>query len=337
MSYLIRPIKNDDFEYFKKFAFQAALGITNLPKNEERLKEQLEFALSSFSDRPEKIPKAFYLFALEDSQTKRVGGICGIFSRTGNGTPLYYYKISSEKLQKPFKESRDEVAILEPIAYSSGPSEICSLYLDYDFRKEGLGKLLSLSRFHFMASFREHFTDTLFAEMRGYIDEQGNSPFWNVVGRTFLDIDFKTLMAWRDSGIQVAPHIFPKYPIYIPFLPIEAQEVIGKVHPNTEPALHMLLNQGFRFNQEIDFYDAGPKVTAPVDEIQTIKNSQLKQVARIEKLGSETKNYLISNTRCDFRACYGTLSFESNELILDETAAKLLEVNTGDEIRFNER
>lgn len=333
MAYVIRPIKESDFEFFKKFAFQAALGITNLPKNEERLKEHLELAVNSFS-KSESNQKAFYLFALEESESKKVGGICGIFSRTGNGTPFYYYNISSVKLQKTFKESSDEIAILEPIVYTSGPSEICSLYLDFDFRKEGLGKLLSLSRFHFIASFRERFTDTIFAEMRGYIDSEGNSPFWNVIGRTFLDIDFKTLMAWRDSGVQVAPHIFPKYPIYIPFLPSSAKEVIGKVHPNTEPALHMLLKQGFSFSQEIDFYDAGPKITVETDEIQTIKESQLKLVTRIEKLSPNTKSTLISNTRFDFRACYGALSIESDGLILDEEAAKLLEVNKGDKIRF---
>ncbi len=41
----------------------------------------------------------------------------------------------------------------------TGASELCTLFLDPDWRKEGNGYLLSKSRFMFMAAFRDRFNE----------------------------------------------------------------------------------------------------------------------------------------------------------------------------------
>ncbi len=68
----------------------------------------------------------------------------------------------------------------------TGSSELCTLFLDPDWRKEGNGYLLSKSRFMFMAAFRDKFNDKVVAEMRGVIDEHGYSPFWQSLGKRFF-------------------------------------------------------------------------------------------------------------------------------------------------------
>ncbi len=55
----------------------------------------------------------------------------------------------------------------------TGSSELCTLFLDPQWRKEGNGYLLSKSRFLFMAAFRERFNEKVVAEMRGVIDRAG--------------------------------------------------------------------------------------------------------------------------------------------------------------------
>lgn len=72
----------------------------------------------------------------------------------------------------------------------TGSSELCTLFLDPDWRKEGNGYLLSKSRFMFMAAFRDKFNDKVVAEMRGVIDEHGYSPFWQSLGKRFFSMDF---------------------------------------------------------------------------------------------------------------------------------------------------
>lgn len=72
----------------------------------------------------------------------------------------------------------------------TGHSELCTLFLDPDYRHGENGKLLSKVRFLFIAAFRERFSRRLIAEMRGFSDENGRSPFWESVGHRFFSIEF---------------------------------------------------------------------------------------------------------------------------------------------------
>lgn len=333
--YFIRPIESKDFEAMVRLAFSANLGITNLPKNEKRLKNYLELAESSFKKKSDFNESNLYLFILEDFESGMVGGICGIFSMTGFPDPLYYYKIVSSPVEKSFSEMPSSIETLKVVSYKTGPTEICSLYLDQKFRKEGLGRLLSFSRFHFIASFKERFCKTVFAEMRGFIDEKQESPFWNGLGRHFLDIDFSSLMAWRDLGIHFLPHILPKHPIYIALLNPDAKNAIGKVHPRTEPAMHLLLEQGFKLTKEIDPFDAGPRILAKTEEILEIKNSSLHEITEIKTITGKGMQVLLSNNRLDFRACFGEIKQRrKGGWILDRKASQALQVEVGDKVRF---
>ena len=43
-----------------------------------------------------------------------------------------------------------------------------------------------------MAEFRERFPAQVMADLRGYFDEQGRSPFWEAIGKHFFDMDFSS-------------------------------------------------------------------------------------------------------------------------------------------------
>ncbi|MGR5543061.1 arginine N-succinyltransferase, partial [Vibrio campbellii] len=60
----------------------------------------------------------------------------------------------------------------------TGCSEICTLFLRPSFRQGLNGRLMSKCRFLMMAEHPERFSKTIFAEMRGVSDDDGNSPFW---------------------------------------------------------------------------------------------------------------------------------------------------------------
>lgn len=59
----------------------------------------------------------------------------------------------------------------------TGHSELCTLFLDPDYRYGENGKLLSKVRLLLIAAFRKRFMQLLIAEMRGLSDEKGCSPF----------------------------------------------------------------------------------------------------------------------------------------------------------------
>jgi arginine N-succinyltransferase len=262
--YRIRPIEEKDRQILHAFAEEAFIGITNLPKNNERREKLLQRALSPH-------PKSYYLFLMEEFTKKTPLGVCGIFPKTEN---LDYFKLHTEALPGYFPESPSNISYLERVRYNKGPTEICSLYLAPEARNLGIGKLLSFSRFYFMKAFPDLFEEEVFAEMRGVIDENGDAPFWDSLGRHFLSISYKELMHRVDAGEVRVKELMPLKTVYVDLLDSKGQHAIGKTYHNTTPAFKILEEQNFRFLDEIDLFDAGPRVVCKREEIATIKQSK---------------------------------------------------------------
>ncbi|MDG4870301.1 arginine N-succinyltransferase, partial [Guyparkeria sp. 1SP6A2] len=64
--------------------------------------------------------------------------------------------------------------------------------------------------------------------------------------------------------------LMPKHPLYVDFLSEPAQQVIAKVHPNTEPARKILEDEGMRYEGYIDIFDAGPTLEAYIDDLRMV-------------------------------------------------------------------
>lgn len=327
--YRIRPVRKEDAPHLEKLAMEAHIGLTNFPKQAARRNALLERVYNTFQ---EKAKEPYFLFALEDTLQKGVVGVAGIFPSTGHPEPLEYFRINRHSNPQVFEEMRDHYETLNKVSYTDGPTEICSLYLAQFLRKEGLGKLLSFSRFLFMKAFPERFHAQVFAEMRGFSDEAGTSPFWDAVGRKFCPISYGELLARRDRGEKGASSLFPSEPVLVDLLPYDLRPLLGATHTCTTPALKILIDQGFKKTSEVDLYDAGPRIMAEREEIKTIKNSRRGVIREIKAI--QGQSLLISNVRLDFRACLGRVLPKESGIVLDEEAAKLLQVDIGDEILF---
>ena len=331
---IIRPITQEDAEAFEYLAFSASTGIRSLPKNRAQLQKKMENSLKAFSSPDEKSPYDNYLFVLEDLTTHAIGGTCAIISKTGIEAPLYFYRIETLKPESKTLQLND-IPILAPVSYAPAPSEIGGLYLSPEFRREGLGRLLSLSRFLFIAAHLSRFESHTFAEMRGNIDKNDTAPFWDGIGKQFYNIEFIDLMNLMDEGVQVLPDILPKHPIYIPLLKEDTQDSISKIHPDTRPALNMLLEEGFRLTQDIDIFDGGPRIEAETKQIRSIKDSVVAELTSVSRQPIDSPRYIISNNRLNFRACYGTLQKTAeNGIVLPSDIAAALQIKVGDFIRY---
>lgn len=325
----LRTYQSKDLDAVIDLAHQAQIGMTNLPKNRERLKGMGELSLRSFQEEISKPALHFYIFVLEDAKTHDIIGISGIKSIT---PVLEYYQVSSITLPRLFEEVPHQFQILERVKYTHGPSEICALFLSEKARQQGLGKLLSLSRFHFMAAFPLRFTDQLFADMRGIIHPNGDCPFWDGVGRHFLPLPFTKFMELRDQKEDPISSLMPSLPIYIDLLPESVKNAIGQTHVNTHPALKMLLELGFSPTGEVDLYDAGPRVIAKTSSIKTIKESKTIIIDSIAKeLNAPPR--LISNENLDFKSAWGQIDIKSRTI--DKQTAEALDVKIGNTIRYS--
>lgn len=331
---VIRPIKKKDLEIFAEFSFESLLGITNLSRDRDKLLEKVLHSENNLLSDIQQPDSEEYYFVLEDLSTGRIGGVCGILANS-KLSHKYSYHIETILTHSKHISAPQEMKILKPTINQTSSSEVCSLYLQPTFRHSGQGRLLSLSRFLFMAGHPKRFRKKISAELRGFIDPLQTSPFWDGIGNNFCHLSFVEVMAQLDQDRTFISEILPKYPIYIALLPKEVQEAIGKTHDSSKPALQMLIQEGFVYTQEIDIFDGGPSLIASTSGIRTIKNSSLATVKFTNDNLTEETEYIISNEQLEFRACFGKLLFtpKTQALINEEVAAGLL-IKEGDPIRF---
>lgn len=333
---VIRPIRSGEGAPLEKLAMEAQLGITSLPKNRGLLEKKIEDSLQAFSKTSLHLPSnEKYLFVLEEIDTGNTAGICAIYSKTGVTEPLYFFRIETLVQESPSIPMPRELKLLIPTIRTNTPTEIGTLFLSKKYRKEGAGRLLSLSRFLFMACFPERFDKIVFAELRGFINEQNQSPFWNGIGAHFLNIEYADLIQLRNRDRSFIPAIMPKYPLYASLLDKDTQEAIGKVHPNTAPALAMLKKEGFSLTDLIEFFDGGPVIEADLKEIRSIKKSKTAYVSEIIENKIWPPSLIVSNHQLDFRACLANVEEIGNhEARLNKETAYALGVKIGDKIRY---
>lgn len=333
--FIIKPITTENAKVIEKFMSDDLLGITSLPRNKRFLHQKLNASLSSFSKTIENPKNENYFFVLENVQTGEIGGICGIESKCCVENSGYTFKI--EKIPAPETElpiPRKQM-VLHLNCENNGPTEICSLYILPSFRKEGLGRLLSLSRFLFIAAFPSRFENKIIAEMRGYADDKHKSPFWDGVGKHFLTMEFEEIMEFIEEIRESIPNIAPKYPIYVSLIDEAAQDAIGRVHFDTQPALNMLMQEGFTLTNEIDLFDGGPKIECATHEVRTIKHSRVATIIELSQKPIQSESYIICNNSLHFACCYGCLTIiDENQVIIPSEVARLLAVNQGDLIRY---
>ncbi|MDI9244416.1 arginine N-succinyltransferase [Marinobacter sp. CHS3-4] len=343
---LIRPLQENDLEALYAMAQSAGKGLTTLPADRGLLAKKIRHARDAFDQRcaPE---AALYLFALEDTELKQCVGISGIQARVGLDEVFYNYRLSVT-----VNASRElGVHVRTPTLHLSNDmtdtSEICSLLLSDSHRGGGNGLLLSRCRFMFMDHFRKHFSEKVFAEMRGVSDKDGRSPLWDALGRKFFDMEFTQADTLSGLGNKsFIAELMPKFPIYLPMLPDEARAVIGRVHDNTAPALKMLQAEGFNFNGMVDIFDGGPVVEAFVHNVRTIRDS-MDRIVMIRSKTAEQKQALAGEHESepeimvcngsfqDFRVTTVPASWVSLDTVsLSETIADALGVSAGDRVRL---
>ena len=267
---IVRQIRKTDLDGLHKLAKKAGTGITTLQDDKKLLRKRLEHTLYSFEKTVDSPSGESYLFVMEDENNKLVG-ICGILSKVGGYEPFYTYVMTTETHNSKDLNVRSNVEILKLEKKYSGPTEIGSLYAHPNAR--GNGKLLSFSRFLYIAEYLDRFEDEVIAELRGVVTTRGHSPFYEYCMKHFFKIDYMTADYLSMKNKQFIEDLMPNHPIYVDLLPKNVRDVFGKVHKNTEPAKGMLEKQNFSFNGEIDIFEAGPTYSCPTKEIHAVQNA----------------------------------------------------------------
>ena len=330
---VIRAIQAEDLDALIEMAGQVGSGMTTLKPDRELLGARVECAVASFA---EAIPPQDrdYMFVMEDTTSARLAGICAIKGAVGLAEPFYNYRIGT------LVHSSRELGVytrMDTLYLSNdltGSSELCSLFLRPDYREGYNGKWLSKSRFLFIAQFQQLFTEKIIAEMRGFQADDGTSPFYEGLGRHFFKMDFNHVDGLTALGKKsFIAELMPRQPMYVCYLPEDAQAVIGQVHRSTLPARKLLEQEGMHFEGYIDIFDAGPVLQGRVSELRAVRDSVLSTADEGRPEG-ETDYTLVSNTKLsDFRMVLTQATPGSARVALSAQELSLLHCQAGDPVR----
>lgn len=333
--FVVRPVRSEDLPQLLALSAMARAGLTTFPNNERILKKRINDSVHDFERGAARPDGETYFFVMEDIGAHRIVGTCAIVAKIGGYHPSYTYEIKTLSRQSRTLGVKTEIRYLELKKEFNGPTEIGTLFLNPKVRAKGLGRMLSLSRFMFLAQYPKMFEDFVIAELRGILDHKDRSPFWNAVGKHFFQVEFKKadLMSMEDKTFIA--DLIPHHPIYIPLLPHSAQQAIGEVHKNTEPARRLLEQENFEFINEIDIFEAGPVVGCRRKNIRTVRESRLIKICATVSRIDRKQEFLIARVGPIhlFRVTRGPVRFSGKDAVLTEDTAAALGLQAGDRVR----
>lgn len=331
---VIRPVERDDLAQLMALASKTGGGLTSLPADSVTLSARIDRSIQTWQNE---LPQAEqgYVFVLEDSESGKAVGICAIEVAVGLQDPWYNFRVGSQVHASKELNVYNMMPTLSLSNDHTGSSELCTLFLDPDYRNGKNGYLLSKSRFLFMAAFRDRFMQKVVAEMRGVIDEAGHSPFWESVGSRFFSMSFSEADYLCGTGQKsFIAELMPKHPLYLDYLSEEAKGVIGQTHPQTAPARAVLEAEGFRYMNYIDIFDGGPTLECDIDRVRAIRKSRLLKVSLGEQGDSSLPLCLVANdSYADFRAILLNVDPHGDSMMLSAEQAEILRCGPGDSLR----
>ncbi len=328
---IMRPVRREDFDQVLALAKQSGGGMTNLPGDPETLRARIEFSAASYEANADAPGGEVYMMVLEEDG--KILGTSAVFSAVGLDHGFVNYRINKTVHVSKQLKKRIERRLLMPTHDFTGCGEVGSLFLSPDARGGGYGKFLGRARYLFIAQHRKLIADPVCAELRGWRDESGVQPFWESLGRLFFDMEFEDADLTNSAmGNQFISDLMPRHPIYVALLPKAARDILGKPHDDALPAFNMLLREGFAFRGYIDVFDAGPLVDARIDDIATINESKVFEVA-IGAPGEAPAMLVAAGFLGSFRVARGSAKAEDGKLIISNEIANALGVKPGDKVR----
>ena len=336
---LIRTANEGDLPSLLKLSAMLNPGMTSMPFDKKTWESKIELVEESLASKERTDSESVYLLVLEDRETQNIVGTAGIIAGVGLSRPFYNYKLSKESKFSEALDIRITSNLLNLVNDFAGETELMSLFLMPEYRKNSIGQFLSRARYLFMSDFPERFSNIVFAEIRGWLNESEKSPFWEHLGKKFFNLPFaRADFISAVNGSQFISDLMPRFPVYLELLPEEVIEIIGRPHEESIPAKRLLEREGFSYQGTVDIFDAGPVMECDRCNIESIRNAKLLTIKNLvsEIREDESSPKCIVSNRCleDYRLIMAPVHCEEGEeATISEQDAEILRVSVGSQIQ----
>ena len=321
---ILRTAATADIDGIMALALAGGSGLTNLPPDRELLARRIDQSERAVADAATREAGAAILLVVE--LDARIVAVSGIFPRVGADWPFYSYRLTRQANRSLAVGRLKAQTLLNLVNDFDGEAEVGMLFVDPAFRGGALGGLASRGRYLFIAAHRAWFGRRVMAELRGWQDDAGRSPFWEAIGRHFYDMDFHEAdRTGALNGNQFIADLGPRYPLYCSLLPAAAQAALGRPHDDGRPALDMLLAEGFQAGEYVDIFDGGPTVVADIDSVRTVREARRVAMAGVAAGG--VRSLVAVGSDAGFRVARGDVDADG---YVDAHLADALQLQAGD-------
>jgi len=315
---IFRVAQTNDIDAILAFTSKAHNGLTNVPTTFEGVAAQVQETQNTFD---KKKGANRLLFVVE--RDGKVLGISAIILRLGGEVPFYNFKRSRHSGRATNPKLAVDYDTLQITTDFYAYSEVASLFISPDGRGTGLGKLLSLGRFGYIQNHREDFLNGIMAEILGWVDNDGVSPFWQHLASRFIDMDFDNADKLSTVDKRFIVDLLPALPIMLNLLPPIVTEVTGKPHDSSRPAMNMLKSIGFEETDMCDVFDGGPAVRCQTDKTWIARTAT--RAEEFKALETAENCLHFSGKGKDFKAAIGPADLQ--HAIADKAISERIRTN----------
>lgn len=339
----IRPVEEGDLSALLRMSVEVGSGMTSMPNDPDTWVAKIALSKATFAGEGNPSEEGVYFLVAEDADTGEVVGTSAIYVGIGTKSPFYSYRETLLVKRSKELDKMIEIRVLNLVNDFTRATEVGSLFLSASHRHSDNGQFLSRCRYLVMADFPHRFADQVIAEMRGYQDSEGKSPFWQALGKKFFDLPFENADYLSATiGSAFIQDLMPKYPVYVDVLPEAAQACVGKPHVVSAKAIHLLEKEGFRHDGYVDVFDGGPTVHCRREQIKSVREARGYTVMLDKQENTAehapTGHYFISNQRLsDYRMLSTPAAIVQGAIYLSARAAELLHVKEGDRVNVISR
>ncbi|MBK23906.1 MAG: arginine N-succinyltransferase [Halobacteriovorax sp.] len=299
--YYIRSVQESDLEDL--FTLSQHLAFINLPPDKRMLLNKIRSSTRAFNDAEENHEDDYFIFVLIDAEKEKLIGVSMIHGKHGTEKePHFYLTVGHEKKYSESINTGFIHGTLKLGIETDGWTEIGGLILSPEYRgnPNKLGKQLSFCRFLYMSQHSKKFTPVIHSELMPPLDEKGNSPLWEALGRRFMNMNYQEADKLSRENKEFILSLFPQGTIYETLLTPEARDSIGRVGRETEPVKKMLESIGFNYTNEVDPFDGGPHYRAALKDIKLVKDAFVGKLEKADNSESHFKKILINLNHKDF-------------------------------------
>lgn len=286
-----------DAEAITRFTSAAQAGLTTVPRTRDRVDAYID-ATQRFLAGDATANRLLFVVERDGA----VMGISGIIPKLGIERPFYSFKRSRHARHSSQLGLRTDYETLQLTTDFDGWTELASIFLAPEARGKGVARLLSLGRLCFVEAHRERFDDRLMADIRGWVDADGVSPFWQHVTSKFIHTDFEIADRLSANDGRFIMELLPSLPILMNLLPDAARICAGRPHEISRGAMNLLMGAGFEQTELCDIFDGGPAISCRADATliaRTVRD-------RVGYGDGPQRLMAFSGTDADFRATLTT-------------------------------